>query len=141
MKYNLKGKNAGKTEVFAENLPVLPDNIRPSASGGFWTGSGFVRYKQRWFNMVDVLAARPWLRKIGTWIIELVNPSAHFMMGLDKTGSMIIELNNKGEIVQMFMDKVGHTVTMSSSVEDIDGVLYIGSYGASYIARLDTNAL
>jgi len=141
MKYNLKGKNAGKAEVFADNLPLLPDNIRLSSSGGFWTGCGFTRYKQKMFNVIDFLAARPWLRKICIWLIELVKPSVQFMMGVGSSGSMVVELNEKGEIVQMLMDKTGHHVVMTSAVEDVDGVLYIGSYGAPYIAMLDTNKL
>lgn len=35
-RYFLKGKNQGQKEIFVDNLPGLPDNIRPSNRGGYY---------------------------------------------------------------------------------------------------------
>jgi len=45
-----------------ENLPILPDNIRQSSSGGYWIGAGAVRKAP--FSMIDWLAPRPFFRKM-----------------------------------------------------------------------------
>jgi len=132
IKYNLKGINAGKSEIFADNLPLFPDNIRPSSSGGFWTGSGACRFREKPFNGIDFLASRPWLRKIYTYLPMVM------LFGLDTTGSMVLELNSKGEVLRFFMDNEARHVLMTSAVEDVDGVLYMGSYGQPYIAKLDS---
>ena len=63
-RFNLKGKNAGKAEVFAENLPCLPDNIGSSSKGGYWIGSFLSRHKDKKFNFLDFLGPRAWLRRI-----------------------------------------------------------------------------
>ena len=41
-RYYIKGEHRGKSEVFVENLPGYPDNIRPSSSGGYWVGMSMV---------------------------------------------------------------------------------------------------
>jgi len=135
MKYNLKGKNAGKADVFAENLPLFPDNIRPSVSGGFWVAGPLTRYKEKKYNLFDFIGPRPWLRKI----LTLLPPE--WLAGIWDTGSMLVELNPKGEIVRMLMDEEGTTIVKTTSVEDVKGVLYLGSYHEPYIGRLDARNL
>jgi len=61
IRYHLKGINAGHAEVFVENLPCLPDNIRRSSSGGYWIACGLARH--------DFLGPLPWMR----WIISKVS--------------------------------------------------------------------
>ena len=36
LKYWLKGEDKGKTEIFVENLPGGPDNIKLAPDGSFW---------------------------------------------------------------------------------------------------------
>jgi sugar lactone lactonase YvrE len=36
VKYWLKGPKAGSHEIFFDNLPGYPDNIRSDGRGGFW---------------------------------------------------------------------------------------------------------
>ena len=40
--------------MFAQNLPVLPDNIRLSSQGGYWVGLALSRTE-----MIDLLAKYP----------------------------------------------------------------------------------
>lgn len=61
-RYYIKGQDEGKVEVFMENLPGLPDNIRPSSSGGYWIGMGAIRKAP--FSMLDMLAPKPLARKL-----------------------------------------------------------------------------
>jgi len=64
IRYHLKGIKSGHTEVFVENLPCFPDNIRRSSSGGYWVACGIARYDGK-FNFLDFTAVRPWIRWIG----------------------------------------------------------------------------
>lgn len=63
-RYHLSGEHAGELEVFADNLPGCPDNLSPSSDGGYWVALGQVRHAGKWFNMFDVLASRPWARRL-----------------------------------------------------------------------------
>jgi sugar lactone lactonase YvrE len=135
MKFNLKGKNTGKAEVFAENLPCLPDNIGASSKGGYWVGSGFSRYQQKKFNCFDFLGPRAWIRRIlAQFPLERLFPYSH-------EGSIVVELNAKGEVVRTLMDQEGKVVRQTSGVEDVKGVLYLGSYHEPYIAKIDARKL
>lgn len=42
-RYYIKGEYEGKSEVFAQNLPGIPDNIRLSSNGGYWVGLAWIR--------------------------------------------------------------------------------------------------
>ena len=42
-RYYIKGENEGKSEVFVQNLPGFPDNIRLSSQGGYWVGISLAR--------------------------------------------------------------------------------------------------
>ncbi|KAK3596051.1 hypothetical protein CHS0354_032579 [Potamilus streckersoni] len=130
MKYNLIGPNAGKVEVFADNLPGLPDNIRRSSSGGYWVGFAVIRRKEQ-FSLIDFTAPRPWLRKLVTKFLS----QESIMRFIPKYG-LIAEFNDKGEIVRSLHDSTGTKVPDISEVEDHDGVLFLGSYGLPYLSKL-----
>ena len=76
-RYHLKGVKAGHAEVFVDNLPCLPDNIRFSSSGGYWIACFSARYDGK-FSAYDFLGARPWIR----WIASKVSacPSCKGLM-------------------------------------------------------------
>ena len=42
-RYYIKGEHEGKSEVFVQNLPGVPDNIRLSSQGGYWVGISMTR--------------------------------------------------------------------------------------------------
>lgn len=65
LRYHLTGTKKGTFELFMENLPGLPDNIRPSSSGGYWVGMATARRGGK-FSLLDFAAPRPWIRKLIT---------------------------------------------------------------------------
>ncbi|XP_031572251.1 adipocyte plasma membrane-associated protein-like [Actinia tenebrosa] len=129
LKYYIKGPDEGKTEVFMDNLPGLPDNIRQSSNGGYWIGFSGVRKAP--FSMLDMLAPKPLLRKIiaklipQEWIIKLV----------PKYG-LILEVSDAGRILRSFHDPGGQVVSSASEVHEENGVLYIGSYFDTFLGKL-----
>ena len=68
VRYHLKGIKAGYAEIFVDNLPCLPDNIRRSSSGGYWIACGTARFDGT-FNTYDFISQRPWIR----WIASKVS--------------------------------------------------------------------
>ena len=56
-------------ELFAENLPGLPDNIRQSKSGGYWVGTAVVRHPNR-PPLYDWAARMPFIRNGFQWRIQ-----------------------------------------------------------------------
>ena len=59
----MSGEKAGQLEIFADNLPGLPDNIRRSSSGGYWVGSATVRHPNR-PAIYDWAARMPFIRRV-----------------------------------------------------------------------------
>ena len=59
-RYYIAGDKAGTLEMFADNLPGLPDNIRYAQPSGYWVGMAAVRKPS--FSMYDFMATRPWMR-------------------------------------------------------------------------------
>lgn len=57
---------------------------------------------------------------------------------------MLLELNESGGVVQALMDLDGQVAEFSSEATEVDespGILYVGSFKSSYIARIDTTRL
>lgn len=50
---------------------------------------------------------------------------------------LIIELNQKGEIIQSLHDPTGEIAPSVSEVLDTGDALYLGSYHAPYLLKLD----
>ena len=57
----VRGSRSGQVSVFADNLPGMPANIRPSRSGGYWVALAMIRQPD--FSIIDYGAERPWLRE------------------------------------------------------------------------------
>lgn len=129
-KYHLKGVKQGTYEIFADNLPGFPDNIRPSSRAGYWVGFAVVREHGK-FSFIDSLANKPWLRSIITKIVpEWVTPA------LTKKYGLVVELDKNGQIVRSLHDPTGTKIPAVSEVEDNDDVLYLGSFNLPYLSRV-----
>ena len=73
-RHHLRGENEGQTEVFIDNLPGLPDNIRPSSHGGYWVGIATVR-KDPFFT--DLLMQYPRARRFLTKVTLTLSRHTH----------------------------------------------------------------
>lgn len=90
LRYWLKGPKAGKVDVFIDNLPGFPDNIRVDVQGHFWVALPSLRDR-----LVDGLAENPNMRKALGRLIEVIDfpvkPYA-FVLALDEHGRVIANL-------------------------------------------------
>ncbi|XP_071832561.1 adipocyte plasma membrane-associated protein-like isoform X2 [Apostichopus japonicus] len=132
LKYYIQGDKAGNKEIFVDNLPGLPDNIRPSKSGGYWVGIHFAALRNGPYPIADFLGMRPMLRK---QLMKLFSP--HFLLQYLPKHGMIIELSKDGEIIRSFHDPTGEVIDSVSEVLDTGDALYLGSYKAPYLAKLN----
>lgn len=53
----------GGADLFVENLPGFPDNIRPSSSGGYWLSMATIRPNPG-FSVLDFLSERPYIKRM-----------------------------------------------------------------------------
>lgn len=74
-RYYIKGVDEGKVEVFMDNLPGFPDNIRASSNGGYWIGISAVRKAP--FSMLDMLASKPLARKLIAKVMKIIHLICH----------------------------------------------------------------
>ncbi|XP_013396151.1 adipocyte plasma membrane-associated protein-like, partial [Lingula anatina] len=63
LQYHTKGPRKGEVEIFSDNLPGAPDNIRPSSSGGYWVGLATTRRAGK-FSLLDYTSTKPWMKKL-----------------------------------------------------------------------------
>ncbi|XP_060069012.1 adipocyte plasma membrane-associated protein-like [Ylistrum balloti] len=130
LKYYLTGSRSGEISVFMDNLPGLPDNIRPSSRGGFWIGMAAARRGGK-FSLIDYASQRPWLRTLITKLL-----SQEMIMRFIPKYGLVIEVSADGKILRSLHDPTGEVIPSVSEVEDKNGVLYLGSYGLPYMSRL-----
>lgn len=70
----VSGLMKGGADVFVENLPGFPDNIRPSSSGGYWVAMSVIRQNPG-FSMLDFLSDKPWIKKMIFKVTRTIAPN------------------------------------------------------------------
>ncbi|GBF06391.1 strictosidine synthase [Deinococcus aerius] len=89
-----EGERAGTLEVFADNLPGYPDNVRYDGAGTFW-----VALPSRRSPLLDATAQRPWLRRVVARIAERAHlplPEESMLVGLDLGGRPVAFAQGSG---------------------------------------------
>lgn len=127
-RYHLKGPKAGTAEIFAENLPGMPDNLRRSGDGGYWLALGAERNPT-----IDALHAHPLLKRIVHKLVPLEFFQRYFV---PKIG-LVVKLDAEGKIVESLWDPTGNSVADVSEAREHEGRLYIGSLDADRVGVLD----
>ncbi|MCL7029725.1 hypothetical protein MKW94_003281 [Papaver nudicaule] len=122
-KYYIKGEKEGSVDIFVDNLPGYPDNIRYDGEGQYWIG--LVTGKTlSW----DVMLRYPSIRKTTAMLSRFVN----IPQTLKDGGVVAVNLN--GEITGLYTDVALASVTVGIKIGDH---LYYGSLVKTYISRLD----
>uniref|UniRef100_A0A8C6E1I2 Adipocyte plasma membrane-associated protein n=1 Tax=Moschus moschiferus TaxID=68415 RepID=A0A8C6E1I2_MOSMO len=129
-RFYVSGLMKGGADVFVENLPGFPDNIRASTSGGYWVSMAAIRANPG-FSMLDFLSERPFLKKV---IFKLF--SQETVMKFVPRYSLVLELSDSGAFQRSLHDPEGQVVTYVSEAHEHSGHLYLGSFRAPYLCRL-----
>ncbi|KAI3781231.1 hypothetical protein L2E82_11240 [Cichorium intybus] len=123
-RYYLQGEKKGSIDVFAKDLPGLPDNVRYDGDGHYWIAlpwdnSLLFTYTQKF----------PFVRKIFAFTLKHLRK----MPDLMKFGGVIV-LDLEGKAVGGYYDE---TWGMTSAGVKIGENLYLGSVTKPYITRLN----
>ncbi|XP_052162714.1 protein STRICTOSIDINE SYNTHASE-LIKE 4-like isoform X3 [Oryza glaberrima] len=122
----LKGEKAGEAEIFVDNLPGNPDNIRLGSDGHFW---------------IALLQVRsPWLDLISRWSLTR-RVIASFPALVERTkatlkGAVVAQVSLNGEIVRVLGDYEGKVINWVTSVTEFNGDLFLGSLATNFIGKL-----
>jgi sugar lactone lactonase YvrE len=119
----LTGNRQGETDILIANLPGFPDGISTGANGVFWLSLVSPRQAK-----LDALLPRPFLRKVVMRLPEPLRPAAG-------NYGFVLGLNAEGEVVHNLQDPAA-AFTQISSVQEHDGMLYLGSLVEDAIGRL-----
>ena len=115
LRHWLKGKKAGTTEVFIDNLPGFPDGISRGQHGLFWLAFAAPRDE-----VIDRTSGNPFARRVIARLPNALRPQP-------KRHPFVIGLDANGGVVHNFQDASGKSFAATTSVQEHDGWLYIGS--------------
>ena len=123
-RYWLVGDKRGHHDVFADNLPGFPDGVSRSPRGTFWVAMFTVRNP-----MADRIAPSPFVKKLVMRLPSWLRPKP-------KRYGLVLELDHTGKIVRTLQDPDGERVHAITSLEEVAGVLYLGTLHDPVIGRL-----
>ncbi|KAJ4708761.1 Strictosidine synthase [Melia azedarach] len=126
LKYWLKGKSKGKTEIFIENLPGGPDNIKLAPDGSFWIA--LIQLSSRGLEFVHTSKATKQLIASFPKMIKLFIPA-------DRKAT-VINVAPNGNIIRKFDDPTGNVMSLVTSALEFDDNLYLGSLNSNFIGKL-----
>ena len=124
-RYWLTGERAGSADIFADNLPGMPDGIMSDRRGTVWVSFGSPRNAT-----LDTLHRFPFLKRQmaklpDAWLTAISNSDNY---------GLIIALNEQGQIIRSLSDSQGRFNGGISNVTPHNGTLYLGTrYGTGQI--------
>ncbi|XP_074720291.1 adipocyte plasma membrane-associated protein isoform X3 [Strix uralensis] len=130
-RYYVSGLMKGGADMFVENMPGLPDNIRLSSSGGYWVAMSAVRPNPG-FSLLDFLSEKPWIKRM---IFKLL--SQETVTKFVPKYSLVVELSETGSYRRSFHDPNGVIVAYVSEAHEHNGYLYLGSFRSPFLCRLN----
>ncbi len=125
IRYWLSGPKKGKPDVFADNLPGFPDNIRTDEQGNHWVAIPSLRTP-----LIDKLADQPKLRdQLAKVLAKVEFPVEPYAMALafDPQGNVLANLQAK---------KARDYYYYITQVTPFDGKLFFGSVHINGIASI-----
>ncbi|KAG4075038.1 hypothetical protein HA402_014437 [Bradysia odoriphaga] len=161
-RYFLKGDRKGQSEIFVDQLPGLPDNIRPNGKGGYFIVLASPIRTAGAPGLIDTLGPLPLIRKFVARTVVLVHgfltltemflPSTYVhqlqfyvshlgplgQLNMQPTDVIIVEIDNSGKIIGSFHNKNG-PISHSSEVQVGKEFTYFGSASAKHIYRMKTS--
>lgn len=125
-RYWLAGPAKGKADIFIENLPGLPDNVRSNGKDTFWAGLSLGPGAR---DMIDAVMPHPFLRKV------LLRVPAALLPAMPKSG-YVLGLGTNGSVRRTLQDPKGERYTDITTAREHSGMLYLGSSTEDAIGRI-----
>ncbi len=114
-RYWLQGPRAGQSEIFADNLPGIPDNVDVDEQGHAWVALPTPRRLD-----IDLLMSSSWLRE------RLAVLPASLLPGPTPIG-LVAELDAQGHLLRLHRAPGGERLRMITSALPYHGRLLLGS--------------
>jgi sugar lactone lactonase YvrE len=124
-RYWLAGPRRGRSDVFVDGLPGLPDNVTWSAErGAFWVALFSPRV-----GALDALAPYPFLRKVILRIPRFLQPDP-------APQAFALALDEDGRVLEVLRDASAGAYAPVTSVREHRGVLWLGSLEERGVGRV-----
>lgn len=153
LKHWLKGKKTGETEVFIDNLPGGPDNIKLAPDGSFWIAVLQVLCLHSSSNPPSLRSSpRSWhrvalfqLRSKGMDLLHRSPTAKTVVAAFPKVvkalqamgrGAMVVNVGSDGKIRRMLDDSDGKVMSFVTSAMEFQGYLYLGSLHSNFVGKL-----
>jgi len=136
VKIPLAGPKKGQPSTYADNLPTLPDNLR--WADGLLLVGGSAHRAAGSFSLVDLVASRPWARKLlakavpKKYLAAVAGDATPVLVVLRPVSAGAGTANQRGEVVQV-MRASNSRVAHLSEAAYFNGALYLGSYGGDVL--------
>jgi sugar lactone lactonase YvrE len=114
LRHWLQGAQAGKTEVWIDNLPGFPNGISIREDGSYWLG-----FSTKRSAALDGIHPKPGMKKIVYGLPKFMQPKADLF-------GMVMHLSADGQILQTLMDTKGSVMPEAGAVKEHEGYLYLG---------------
>jgi sugar lactone lactonase YvrE len=123
-RYWLKGDRAGRSDVFVDNLPFLPDNIRFNGRDRFWVAG--VAMRSPLLDRFDrAVFVRKMLARLGS-VVNVPVESSAMAVAYDPSGKLIANLQYAGPDAYRFI----------TQATEIGPWLYLSSWRQASLARI-----
>uniref|UniRef100_A0A8C5WI28 Strictosidine synthase conserved region domain-containing protein n=1 Tax=Leptobrachium leishanense TaxID=445787 RepID=A0A8C5WI28_9ANUR len=130
-RYWLTSSRAGTSDVFVDNMPGYPDNIRLCSRGTYRIGLSTTRFPGVLPPFLDAIAPYPALKRF----IVKVTPLSFYSVLLRRHG-LFLEVNEQGDVIDSFHDTDGRVTWVISDVFEHQGTLYLGNTDLPFLVVL-----
>ncbi|XP_021370256.1 adipocyte plasma membrane-associated protein-like [Mizuhopecten yessoensis] len=130
----LKGPKAGQTDIFADNLPGYPDNIKINSHGNFYVGLGAVRYEgvSKIGPFLDLVGPFPGIKNF----IAKVTPLFLFDLFVPRH-AIVLEFSPEGKVVTSLHDPTGGVTSAVGEAYEHQGYIYLAHFKSTFIGQID----
>ncbi|KAM8971975.1 adipocyte plasma membrane-associated protein-like [Pelodytes ibericus] len=127
----LTGSKTGVKDIFVDNMPGYPDNIRLSSQGTYRIGLSTTRFPGLVPPFLDSIAPYPALKR---FIVKVIPLSCYGIL-LRRHG-LFLEVSGQGDYVDSFHDPDGSVTWAISDVFELYGKLYLGNTDLPFLVVL-----
>ncbi|XP_052778591.1 adipocyte plasma membrane-associated protein-like [Mya arenaria] len=133
-RYYLTGEKAGTSDIFIDNLPGYPDNIKPNSRGNLYVGMGSVRFQgsSPIGSFLDIIGPYPKIKQI----IAAITPLKAYNAFMPKH-ALCVEIDSSGKIVSSLHDPGATKIGAVSEVFEFNNTFFIGHFQSPYLGVLN----
>ncbi|XP_060072783.1 adipocyte plasma membrane-associated protein-like [Ylistrum balloti] len=130
----LKGPKTGQMDIFSDNLPGYPDNIKINNHGNFYVGLGAVRYEgvSKIGPFLDLVGPYPGIKNF----IAKVTPLFLFDIFVPRH-AIVLEISPDGKIIRSLHDPTGQVTSAVGEAYQHQGYLYLAHFKSTFIGQID----